>query len=276
MSNSDLGELFSLYLSPSSVKEFISCPRAFLFRKVHHLSLIPQIETYQNIIGQERVDDFTFGFFSNLKNLLNETTLPKKRSDIDYLLKTKFFTYLESYTRTEDQIYRELDEKVFTLLSWLVQYLWEKKGPYKNIMINMITRNNSQLSFFLPIMVNQNIRAPNLNLQGRPSALFVHANDSALILIQTFRLEYPHMQGLVTLQASIYARILKTMGIKVQDFLYVNYRTMTLIFREFLPVNFKDLEEFLNNFQVAIEEENFDPPRTPPCKTCEFELICTS
>lgn len=265
MSNPDLGELFSVYLSPSSAKEFISCPRAFLFRKVHHLSLITPIETNQNIIAQERLDDFTSGFFSNLKNLLNETTLPKKRSDIDYLLKTKFFTYLKSYTRTEDQIYRELDEKVFTLLSWLVQYLWGKKSSY-----------NSQLSFFLPIMVNQNIRAPNLNLQGRPSAIFVHANDSALILIQTFRLEYPHMQGLVPLQASIYARILEIMGIKSQDFLYVNYRTMTLIFREFIPDNFKGLEEFLNNFQVAIEEENFDPPRTPPCKTCEFELICTS
>jgi hypothetical protein len=229
---------------------------------VHHLSLIPKIETNQNTIAQERVDDFTFGFFSNLKHMLNETTLPKEKMDINYLSKTKFFTCLESYTRTEDQIYRELDEKVFTLLSWLVLYLWEKISLY-----------NSQLSFFLPIMVNQNIRAPNLNLQGRPSAIFVHANDSALILIQTFRLEYPHMKGLVNLQASIYARILKTMGIKAHDFLYVNYRTMTLIFREFQHVNFKDLEEFLNNFQ---EEENFDPPRTPPCKTCEFELICTS
>ncbi len=264
MSNPSLGRLFHLsYVSPSLVKEYVSCPRAFLFRKVHHLGLIPTMETNQNIFAQERVDTFTFSFFSTLKTQWNEKTLPNKRSDINYLLNSNFLTYMGVYTRTEDQIYREQDEKVFTLLSWLVQYLWEKLTP-----------NNRQLSYFLPIMVNQFIQAPNLNLQGRPSAVFLHPNDSALILIQTYQSKSPEKEGLVSLQALIYARILEDMRIKTKDFLHVNYRAMNLRFQKITPSDFKKLENFLKNLQTAIEEENFDPPNTPPCGICEFKLIC--
>ena len=69
MPSTSLSELFKVNLSPSLVKEFLLCPRALLFRKTHHMSLIPSIEENQNNLAQEIVDNFTFGFFSDLKTL---------------------------------------------------------------------------------------------------------------------------------------------------------------------------------------------------------------
>ncbi len=261
MSNSSLGELLSVSLSPSLVKEFISCSRAFLFRKIHHLSLLPPTESIQNVLTQEKVDNFTSGFFSTLKYQWDEITVPTTRSDLVYLLNTNFFTFLDVYTKNEEKAYRELDEKVFTLLSWLVQHLWTK-----------FTASNRQ--YFLPIMVNQFINAPNLNLHGRPSAVFLHPDQSSLILIQTFREEFQHTRILFILQACIYARILATMGMKAKNFLFVNYRSMDLTFRCFTPTDFEELDNFLENFESSIKEQNFDPPNSPPCEICEFKLIC--
>ena len=248
-------------LSPTLLKEFISCPRIFLFRKVHHLSLFPPPESILNVLAQERVDNFTSGFFSSLKNQWDEITLTRTRSDIIYLLNTNFFSWLDAYTRNEEKAYRELDEKVFTLLTWLVQHLWTK-----------FTASNRP--YFLPIMVNQFIDAPNLNLHGRPSAVFLHPDQTCLILIQTFREEIQHTRDLFILQACIYSRILATMGIKSKNFLFVNYWSMTLTFRNFTPTDFEELDIFLENFESSINEQNFDPPNSPPCELCEFKLIC--
>lgn len=239
------------------MKDYLFCPRYFFYRKVHHLSLIPLTI---GILAQERVDDFTFGFFTNLSKW-NEETSVKTRFDLEYLLSSKFFTHLETDARTGDLDFRKLDEKVFTLLSWLAVYLWGK-----------ITPNIER--YFIPIMVNEFIQAPSLNLQGRPSAVFKQPNNSALILIQTLRLEFPHTRCLVTLQAALYARILDTMGIKAQNFLYVNYHRMDLLFQDLKQNDFNSLDDILKDFQIAMREENFDPPENPPCEICEFKWIC--
>ena len=250
-------------ISPTLIKEFISCPRSFQFQKVFHLSLSPPLESKQNVLAQERVDNFTLGFFSTLKNQWDEITPPKTRSEIEYLLNTKFFTYLDAYTRKEEEVYRELDEKVFTLLSWLVQYLWTKS-----------TASTKQQPLFLPIMVNQLIDAPNLNLHGRPSAVFLYSDQTCMILIQTFREKLKHIRNLFVLQACIYARILASTGTKAKNFLFVNYRSMDLTFRNFTVEDFEELDKFLEKFESSIEEQNFVPPNSPPCESCEFKLIC--
>lgn len=249
-------------LSPSLIKEFISCPRAFRFHKVYYLSLSPTPDSKRNVLAQERIDNFTSGIFSSLTTQWDEITLPRARSDIIYLLNTKFFTYLDAYTRNEEKAYRELDEKVFTLLSWLVQHLWTKLTA------------DRLLAYFLPVMVNQLISAPNLNLHGRPSAVFLHPDQTCLILIQTFREEFQHTRNLFIFQACIYARILATMGIKAKNFLFVNYRSMDLTFRHFTSSDFEELDDFLENFESRISEQNFDPPNSPPCEKCEFKVIC--
>ncbi|UCG03414.1 MAG: PD-(D/E)XK nuclease family protein [Candidatus Heimdallarchaeota archaeon] len=239
------------YISPSLVKEYLFCPRSFSYRWMHHLSLI----STNNSSVQERIDTFTSGFFSAL-SLWDAKTRPRTRFELEYLLSSKFRNHLEKFARNEEPTFRELDEKVFTLLLWLILNLWE-------------TEEN-----FLPIMVNEFIQAPSLNLQGRPSAVFRYSNNSALILIQTFRSDFPHTQRLVTLQAALYARILKPMEFIPQSFLYIDYYRMNLIFRELNSSDFNNLDIFLKNFQIAIREENFDPPKNPPCKTCEFKWIC--
>lgn len=227
------------------------------------MSLIPSIEENQNNLAQEIVDNFTFGFFSDLKTLWSESTTLTEQMELDFLLKTKFFTSLDGCSKIDTHIYRELEEKVYTLLSWLVQYLWSEATP-----------NSRRLSHFLPVMVNQFIQSPKLNLHGRPSAVFVAPNKSALILIQTYRSEHKSIRNLSTLQASIYAQILESMEIKAKNFLYVNYHAMTLFFKNFKPIYFKNLEKLLFRFQIAIEEKNFDPTKAHPCVSCEFNLIC--
>lgn len=223
------------------------------------MSLIPHIESIENTISQERINEFTDEFFSVFRHQWREGTFPLKQIYLDQVLSTDFFTSLEVYKHIEDQIYRELAEKVFTLLTWLVQHLCREK--------NSIT---------LSIMVNQFIQAPEINLHGRPSAVFINQDRPSLILIQTYNIDYLNLAYFIPLQACVYARILETMGINAQHLLYVNYRTMSLISRELTPNDFEKLDTFLDTFQVSLEEGSFEPPSTPPCKICEFMAICNS
>ncbi len=242
------------------MKEYLFCPRSFSYRKLHHLSLITSINS--NVFTQDRIDAFTSGFFFTLSKW-NEETSPKTRYELEYLLSSKFFTHLENLTMTEDYDFRELDEKVFTLLSWLIVHLWEKNTPI-----------DEQLPYYLPLMVNEFIQAPGIHLQGRPSAVFRHPNDKALILIQTFHQKFPNIKNGESLQASLYARILQTMEINPQDYLFVNYHRMDLKFQRFKQSDLDSLDSFLNDFRIAMREGNFDPPENPPCIICEFKWIC--
>ncbi|MFX0206332.1 MAG: hypothetical protein ACFFDT_10110 [Candidatus Hodarchaeota archaeon] len=103
-----------------------------------------------NISAQERIDAFTSGFFSTLSMWSEETSL-QTRFDLEYLLTSKFFTHLEFYQIYDSQTFRGLDEKVFTLLMWLTVHLWEVNTP-----------NDEQLPYYTPIMVNEYIKAPEI------------------------------------------------------------------------------------------------------------------
>jgi hypothetical protein len=192
----------------------------------------------------------------------NEENL-KTRFDLEYLLTSKFFTHLEFYQTYDNQTFQELDEKVFTLLMWLTIHLWERNIP-----------NDEQLPYYTPIMVNEYIKAPEIQLQGRPSAVFRQPNGSALIFIQTFHQKLPHISKKEFLQAAIYSRILESMGIDAQEYLFVNYCSMDLNFKQLKQTDFDSLDTFLNEFRIVISEGAFEPPKKPPCKFCEFKWIC--
>ncbi|MFW9903658.1 MAG: hypothetical protein ACFFFH_04955 [Candidatus Thorarchaeota archaeon] len=248
------------YISPSLLREYLFCPRSFFYRKFQNLSLISL--TKSNILAQERIDAFTSGFFSTL-SMWNEETSLKTQFDLECLLKSKFFTHLDFYQMHGNQTFRELDEKVFTLLLWLTDHLWGKNAPY-----------DGQIPYCTPVMVNEYIKAPEIQLQGRPSALFRQSNDSFLIFIQTFRQKLPHLSKKEFLQAAIYSRILQKMGIAAQDYLFVNYYSMDLIFKRLQRIDFDRLDMLLNDFRITMREGNFDLPKNPPCKFCEFKWIC--
>ncbi|MFX1334638.1 MAG: hypothetical protein ACFFAM_09335 [Promethearchaeota archaeon] len=249
-------------ISPSLIKEFMFCPQAFLYRKVHRLSLIPPMEINEIILAQERVDRITEAFFSILKTHWHRRNDLKTQFNLNSFFDSMFSFFLKYNTQDEVLTYQELGEKVFTLLSWLVQYLWT---------INVL---NDKIPQFLPIMVNHFIQAPSIYLQGRPSAVFKIPKDSVLILIQTYSRELPHTRDQELLQASIYARILETMGLKAQNFLYINYCTMSLVFQELKHVDFLKMEISLSKFRSNLDEGNFDPPNNPPCDICEFNCLC--
>lgn len=217
-----------------------------------------------NFFAQKRVMEFTSGFFLQLKEQWIEKGNLETQLDLEFLLSSKYNSYLEIRATTQDQTFRELDEKIFTLLSWLIVYLWGEP-----------TLNTEQHPI-LPFMVNELIRAPSINLQGRPSAVFKHPNGSVLILIQAYGLISPYVQRWATLHAVLYARILETMGIRANCFLYVNYYSMNLIFQELKNTDFRNFDRFLKDFRIAIKEENFDPLDNPPCDICEFQWICNN
>ncbi|MFX1517230.1 MAG: PD-(D/E)XK nuclease family protein [Promethearchaeota archaeon] len=245
------------YISPSLLREYLFCPRSFFYRKLQKYSLLSS--TSGNALAQERIDNFTSGFFSTLR-IWNEETSSKNPIDLEYLLSSKFFTHLAFFQTHGNQPFRELDEKVFTMLLWLTIHLWETNTP-----------NDKQLPYFTPLMVNEFIKAPEIQLQGRPSAIFRQPNDSALIFIQTFHQKLPQIHSL---QAAIYARILQSMEIGAENYLYVNYFQMDVKFEQLRQSDFINLDKFLNNFRIAIREGSFDPPKSPPCENCEFKWIC--
>ena len=249
------------YISPSLLREYLFCPRAFYYKRFLQCNLVSS--TNANTFAQERIDTFTSGFFSTL-SMWNEEISPNSQFDLEYLLSSKFFTHLEFHSKENNQPFRELDEKVFTLLLWLTIRLWEENAS-----------NDYQRSYHLPLMVNEFIQAPEIYLQGRPSAVFRQPNDSALILIQTFQQKFPHIKRGELFQAALYARILQTMGIDVEAYLYVNYYQMDLKFEQLKHSDFITLDKFLDDFRIAIHERSFvDPPKNPPCENCELKLIC--
>jgi len=240
------------FISPSLLREYLFCPRSFFYRRLQHYSLISF--TNGNIVAQERIDAFTSGFFSTL-NKWNEKTSLRTLFDLEYLLSSKFSTHL----KYENQAIRELYEKVFTLLLWLIVHLWKKRTP------------NDEIPYYLPLMVNEFIQAPGIHLQGRPSAVFRQPNESALILIQTFHQKFLQIHSF---QPAIYARILQTKGINAQDYLFVNYHRMDFKFQHLKQSDFDSLDIFLKDFANTLREGNFDPPKNPPCELCEFKWIC--
>jgi hypothetical protein len=224
---------------------------------LQHFSLISSTNGYA--LAQKRIDAFTSGFFSTL-NVWDEAR-PKTYFNLEYFLSSKFSNHLDP--KEDNQTFQELDEKVFTLLLWLTNLLWEKN-----------TSNDYQSPYYLPLMVNEFIQAPELRLQGRPSAVFRQSDNSALLFIQTFQQKLPHIENSEHLQATIYARILQTMGITALDYLFVNYLRMDLKFQQLKSGDFISLDKYLNDFKLAIREGDFDPPKNPPCGICEFKWIC--
>ena len=245
------------YISPSLLREYLFCPRSFFYRRLQKFSLISS--TSGNALAQDRIDTFTSGFFSALR-IWNEETTPRNPNDLEYLLSSKFFTHLAFFQTNNNQNFRELDEKVFTMLFWLIIHLWETNTP-----------NDKQFPFYTPLMVNEFIKAPEIQLQGRPSAVFRQSNGSALIFIQIFQQKISHI---LTLQAAIYARILQSLGISAEDYLYVNYYRMDIKFEQLKHSDFISLDKFLNDFRIAVHEGSFDPPKNPTCENCEFKWIC--
>lgn len=233
-----------------------------MFRNLFNLSLFPSKERNFFISAQERIDQFTESFFASLR--CQWKTLPKTKLEINYLLLTKFYSYIVLNQQSEFKISHELDEKVFTLLMWLISFLWINATPI-----------DRQKPFFLPIMVNQYIKAPELNMQGRPSAVFTHPDDTKLLLIQTYNPSLCDSQNLVHLQVAIYSQILDSIGVYIKDYLYVNYHTMAFIMQEFCrETEYKKLDNFLDSYYSSIVEYDFDPPKNPSCELCEFKIIC--
>ncbi|MFX0181893.1 MAG: hypothetical protein ACFE95_02325 [Candidatus Hodarchaeota archaeon] len=251
------------YISPSVLRDFITCPRFFQYRWLFQLPLVPSIESQFERSAQERINNFTFGFFSNLKTQWSEENVYTALLDINCLFKSYLYTHLDIYANVKDQNTQELDEKVFTLLLWLILQLSDKNPEHEKMK-----------SKVCPIFINDLIQAPNLRLRGRPSAVFLYPNNNTLIFIQSYHQVYPHTSDFDILQASMYARILTEMGLRVKHFLSVNYSTMALIFREFNQKDFNDLDEFLLHFQSCLEEREFIPPKLPPCPRCEFIKLC--
>jgi hypothetical protein len=237
-----------------------------MYSHLSNLYLFPSKQINHFIYAQERIDQITHGFFTVLKGQWKEKKLSKTKLEIDYLLTTKFYSYLGINQQSELDLSRELDEKVFTLLMWLISFLW----------INLASLDRRK-PFILPIMVNQYIKAPELNLQGRPSAVFIHPDNTTLLLIQTYYPSILDRSNFVHLQVAIYARILDSIGVRVHNYLHINYHTMTIIMQEFhKQTEYEKLDNFLDTFHSSIVDHDFDPPKNPPCELCEFMLICKS
>lgn len=253
-------------LSPSLIRDYITCPRSFMFIHLLKLNLIPSTQFNKIIYAQERIENFTTAFFSSLKSQWNEEVCLKSRKEMDYLLKTKFYSFLDIYHHSDSALSQELDEKVFTLLLWLISKIWIDLTPQEKLK-----------PYFLPIMTNQYIKVPELNLHGRPSALFIHPDDTALLLIQTYYPTISNMLNFLKLQVAIYSRILESYGVRVRDFMYINYFSMVLIMQGFSPESeYEQLDKFLDSFQSSMIEQDYEPPKNPPCDLCEFRMICTN
>ncbi|MFX0150424.1 MAG: hypothetical protein ACFFAJ_06565 [Candidatus Hodarchaeota archaeon] len=250
------------YISSYLLKDFVICPRFFQFRWPEKLSLVPSTKTEFEQIVQERIDEFTFNFFSNLKPLWANINIFKGLSNVDYFLKSRFNMQLDAYIKEESQNYQELDEKVHTVLVWLVFQLLNKGNT-----------KCKKKPFILPILINELIQVPKLRLSGNPSAVFLYPTGNALIFIQTYRPFYPYAKDIEILQASLCARILSDIGLIADRFLCVNYCNMSLIFRKFRQKDFDELDKSLTTIQSYIEEQEFIPPKSPPCTNCEFRIL---
>ncbi|MHA2226161.1 MAG: hypothetical protein ACXAC8_13200 [Candidatus Hodarchaeales archaeon] len=245
-----------MFISPTVLSEFVKCPRAFQLRRIQQFSLPPKQNSSYNLLAEERIDDFTLLFFKTLIRWYEKSSNEMK-DGLDNLLKTKFYAYLGEI---KDRGYRELDEKVFTSLLWLTQYI---KAHF--------TQKNSKKPTYLPIIINQLIKDPDRNLQGKPSAVFSHSNNEGLILIQVFQPRLPEGCNIVSIQAVIYSSILESIDLNIQDYLFINYHTMNLEYRKLQPSDFDKFEQILRDFQ---SEMDYDPPDTPPCEICEFNILC--
>ena len=102
----------------------------------------------------------------------------------------------------------------------------------------------------------------------------VDNDKKVLILIQTYHFMNVQLQDFPYIQVAIYSRILESMGLKVIDFLYVNYYNMIVIKKTFTDKFYEKLDKFLESFRSNIIENNYEPSKNPPCKLCEFKIIC--
>ncbi|MFX0142197.1 MAG: hypothetical protein ACFFDN_51640 [Candidatus Hodarchaeota archaeon] len=227
------------------------------------MSLVPTKETQPKQIAQERINEFIFSFFSNLKSLNANKNIFKPLWTFDYSQRNKFNTIFDVFVKNGNQNYQELDEKVYSALVWLVLQLIDSKNE----------QDKKKVSF-LPILINDFIQAPNLRLRGKPSAVFLHPKGKVMIFSQNYQPILPHTSDLEILQAAIHAKILTEMGFIVDRFLCVNYYSMSLICRKFNQKDFNELDKLLSHFQLCIEEHEFVPPKSPPCPSCEFSRIC--
>ncbi|WP_455141169.1 hypothetical protein [Candidatus Hodarchaeum mangrovi] len=246
------------FVTPSFLKEFNRCPHAFYLRRIQHFELGFSKEVEMEIIAYRKIEEYTKAFFTILFNPPLSYSVITHREEISYLLKARL-----TYNYSLESLNELLVRKCFSFLGWLIQELWV-----------MLPKNKRHQKYIHPNKIYELILSDRLKLKGCPSLVFLHPNNTYLLVIQSFN-SNPISNRLIISQAAIYSQILwQNDKIKSNDFLYIDYQSNLIIYRKFVQKDYQILSDFLQEFHDTIEDELFDSPNTNNCKTCEFRLIC--
>jgi CRISPR/Cas system-associated exonuclease Cas4 (RecB family) len=251
------------FISPSILKEYLTCPRFFNFKRIHRLSLLPSEFSLVQKKIQERIDHLTFCFFSAIISSCNESSVITTRNDLEYLLQSGFYSYLDLDSNHGQNIFQKIDEAIITFLFWLIHFLW-----------NDLEIRNRKAKKLSPIMINEPIKELELGLYGRPSAVFRLSDDSTFILIQYYNKMIPFLKDFEKIQAALYERILNSLDMNAKAFISINYYNLTIKFEKFTQEISSKLDSVLEEFKASVEEKKMNPRPDPPCEDCEFRLVC--
>ena len=247
------------FVTPSFLKEFDRCPHAFYLRRMQHFELSFFNEVELELIAYRIIEECTKAFFNNLLNLPINFSAIGHREEISSVLKARL-----AHNYSLEPFNELLAKKCFTFLEWLIQELWV-----------MLPKNKRLQKYMHPKKIFEIIHSNQLKLKGCPSIVFLHPNNTFLLIIQAYNLK-PISKRLIISQAAIYSQILwENDKIKSNDFLYIDYQCNYIIYRKIVQNDYQILSDVLQEFYHAIENELFNTLLdTDNCKTCEFRLIC--
>jgi len=241
------------------LKEFKLCPRAFYYRRIQNLSLPPDLTIKDDLNRQIMIDHLTEIFYSSLSSLTKKEVSFKTRSKLDNFIRTFVMNYIISKENLN-----EMNSPVFSFLNWVTQDIWVT-----------LSRDFRRKKYFIPIMVNRIIQDPDSGFVARPSMVFMHDNSKVTPVIQTFE-SLINSSDLISIEAAICSKILKSMGFSMTNILYVNYFNMNITYRAVTSSDYKSLEDLLRYFRLKIEGQEFEHNRSEYCHYCEFRLLCNN
>ncbi|MHA1967568.1 MAG: hypothetical protein ACW964_07180 [Candidatus Hodarchaeales archaeon] len=224
-------------ISPSLTREYLTCPRSFMFNKKLNLSLFPTKLMEDAIYAQDRIEKITYAFFAFLNDEIREKGKLREENDLKLLINSKLHLNYDLVSHPNNRFIQELDEKVLSLLYWITTQFW-----------NDLFSQNRNIPYYESVLINQYIKAPELNLHGRPSVVIIQPDNRVLLFIHTYQFTSPYLKDLPNLQIAIYARILDSLGLKMSEYLHVNYYSMII-----------KRKKLVNN---------------PLCAICEYNIIC--
>ncbi len=234
----NLGVIMQL-LSPSMLRTYLECPRSFYLIYIKNYRLVPPNEKLNDSLFTYKANQFLIRYSSLIEN-------------------DKYSRITDWKDTIDDELTGHLYQKVNQVFRYFLHHLKNTRnfiGSFRYSHCNLI---QSADHFY----------------QGRPTTIIFSSSQSTAIFIHEYRNEFLQTKGFERFQALIYASILKSHNCSPEEFLYVNYKTGTLVHDKILLNELEDLENFTGHFTHKFEEGKYIPAPSSPCEYCEFELIC--